>query len=93
VQRLSGLDSNDLQVGFPYIAADKAQVLDHRRPQRLQPLPQRPLRPPLTDEQQPPAMAVNLSSRIAGRTVEFASASWAAWVASTNSSPRAICAR
>ncbi len=60
VQRLSGLRRDDLQVRFPHVTANVVQALDNPRPQLLQSLPQRPLRPPLTHKQQPSAVRVNL---------------------------------
>src|SRR5579871_3881830 len=60
LQRLAGLRRDHFQVRFPHIAADKSQTLHHARPQHLQPVQQRPLRPPLPHKQQPPAMRVDL---------------------------------
>jgi len=60
VQRLPGFARDDVQVGLPHIAADKAQPLDHFRPQRLQTAPQRRLRPPFSDSQQTSARGVDL---------------------------------
>src|SRR3974390_2939412 len=60
VQRLSGLGRHHFQVGLPHIAAYETQPPHHLRPQRLQPPPQRPLRPPLADPQQAPTVRVDL---------------------------------
>src|SRR5664280_1122367 len=60
VQCLSGFARDNIQVGLPHIAADKAQPLDQFRPQRLQPAPQRRLRPSFPDPQQTSARRVDL---------------------------------
>src|SRR5258708_13191517 len=60
MQRLSRLGGKNVEVGLPHVAADEAQPLDHPRSQRLQALPQRLLRAPLSDPQQPPTACVDL---------------------------------
>src|SRR5258708_6379266 len=60
MQRLSRLGGKNVEVGLPHVAADEAQPLDHLRSQRLQALPQRLLRTPLSDPQQPPTACVDL---------------------------------
>jgi len=60
VQSLSGLGGDDLQVGFPHVAAHKTQRFYDVRPQRLQAAPQGGLRAAAAHPQQAPAMGVDL---------------------------------
>jgi hypothetical protein len=60
MQRLSRFGGKNVEIGLPHIAADEAQPLDHRRPKRLQALPECLLRASLADPQQPPATGVDL---------------------------------
>ena len=60
VQSLTRLGRDDLQVGFPHVAAHKTQPFDDLRPQCLQAPLQRGLRAPAADPQQTPALPVNL---------------------------------
>ena len=60
VQSLTGLGREDLQVGFPHVAAHKPQPFYHLRPQGFQSPPQRGLRAPASHPQQAPARRVEL---------------------------------
>src|SRR5271167_374613 len=60
VYRLPGLGRDDVQIGLPHVATDKAQPLHYFRSQCLQSAPQRRLRPPFPDPQQTSARGVDL---------------------------------
>jgi len=60
MQRVADLPGNDVEVGFPHVAANKPQALDHFRSEGFQTVPQTGLRPARADPQQPLAMPVDL---------------------------------
>src|ERR1700733_9560805 len=60
MQRLSRLGGQNVQEGLPHVATDEAQPFDELGTQFLQPPPQRLLRAPLSNPQQPTTTGVDL---------------------------------
>ena len=60
MQCVADLPGDDVEVGFPHVAAYKAQAFDHLRPEGLQAAAQTGLRAAGADPQQPPTMPIDL---------------------------------